>query len=192
VRLSRALGARWSSCCSLFCYNLLGGVILAINKFKAGDKVVYPAHGVGEVISVEAKKVGGQDHFFYQIHIVEGGMKILVPTSQAESVGLRPVADSKTVKKVYDILKQKRVSTPTETWNRRFRAYTEKIKTGSLFEMAEVLRDLTVRGGGKELSYGEKKMLDTVTDLLVAELSVAKARPADRIRGELAELVPLT
>ena len=158
-------------------------------NFKAGDKIVYPAHGVGEITEVKIKKIGVTDHCFYEINILESGMKCMVPTGQAEAVGLRKVIDKITIDKIYKILGQRNVKVDTQTWNRRYREYTQKIKTGSVFEMAEVLRDLTVLGKGKELSFGEKKMFDTVRDLLVSEIAISKARPQDKILGELADII---
>lgn len=159
------------------------------NLFKAGDKIVYPAHGVGEVHEVRSTQIGGSDHKFYEISIMETGMKIMVPVDQADSVGLRPVVDKTAITKVYKILKQKNVRVDTQTWNRRYREYTQKIKTGSVFEMAEVLRDLSVLGKGKELSFGEKKMFDTVRELLVSEIAVAKSRTHDKVRTELTDII---
>jgi CarD family transcriptional regulator len=158
-------------------------------NFKAGDKIVYPAHGVGEITEVKIKKIGTQDHCFYEINILESGMRCMVPTGQAEAVGLRKVIDKVTIDKIYKILGQRNVKVDTQTWNRRYREYTQKIKTGSVFEMAEVLRDLTVLGKGKDLSFGEKKMFDTVRDLLVSEIAISKARTQDKILGELADII---
>ena len=145
--------------------------------YKTGDKVVYPAHGVGEINSVKVRNIGGAEHRFYEITILESGMRIM-----------RPVVDRNAVTKIYRILKQRNVRVDTQTWNRRYRLYTQKIKTGSVFEMAEVLRDLCVLGKDKELSFGEKKMMDTVKDLLVTEISIAKSREQDKVRLELADI----
>jgi CarD family transcriptional regulator len=112
----------------------------------------------------------------------------MVPVSQAESVGLRKVVDRKAVEKVYAILRTRTAKIDTQTWNRRFREYSTKIKTGSVFEIAEVLRDLSVLSGEKELSFGEKKMLDMAQSLLVAEIAIAKARTHEKVMGELQEI----
>ena len=160
-------------------------LVLASLTFKAGDKVVYPAHGVGEIEEIEQKKIGPVEQAFYKINILETGAIIRVPTNQAESVGLRRVVDAKTIEKVYDILRDKDVVVDTQTWNRRYREYTQKLKTGSLYEIAKVIRDLCVLKGDKELSFGERKMLDTAEGLLVKEISIAKSRPEDRVREEI-------
>ena len=156
--------------------------------FKEGDKVVYPAHGVGAIDSIQNRKVSGAEQQFYMITIMETGMKIMVPLSQADTVGLRKVVDSRTVDEVYDILRDKNVTVDTQTWNRRYREYSQKIKTGSVLEIARVIRDLSVLKVDKELSFGERRMLDTAQGLLVKELSIAKASTEKKIRAELEQL----
>ena len=153
--------------------------------FKAGDKVVYPGHGVGEVISVISRNIGGSQHHIYELRIMSSGMKVMVPVLQAEAVGIRKVVDRKAVEKVYAILKDRNFKVDTQTWNRRFREYSQKIKTGSVFEIAEVLRDLAVLSSGKELSFGEKKMLDMAQSLLVSEIAIAKQRSHEKVMGEI-------
>lgn len=160
----------------------------SISSLKAGDKVVYPGHGVGEVLTVTSKSILGSEQKFFEIRIISSGMKIMVPVAQAEGVGLRRVVDKKSVEKVYEILKNRNFKIDTQTWNRRFREYSQKIETGSVFEIAEVLRDLSVLGGDKELSFGEKKMLDRAKSLLVSEIAIAKARTPERVMGELQEI----
>ncbi len=162
-------------------------LVVEVYEFKEGDKVVYPAHGVGVVDSIHVRKVSGSEAKFYHISIVESGMKtkIMVPVSQAKTVGLRKVVDHKTVEKVYDILRDRRVVIDNQTWNRRYREYSQKIKTGSVLEIARVIRDLSVLRSDKELSFGERRMLDTAQGLLVKELSIAKASTEDTIKAEL-------
>ena len=165
---------------------------LAANiKFRVGDKVVYPTHGIGHINAIIGKNIGGKEFKFYDITIMESGMKLMVPIDQVEQQRLRPVVDKKTLQKVYAILKERTGRIDTQTWNRRYREYTQKIQTGSLYEMAEVFRDLSVLSEGKELSFGERRMLEKVEELLVSEISVAKAKSADRIKGELAEIVAM-
>ena len=111
-------------------------------NFKVGDKAVYPGQGVGEVMGIEHKEVAGQRQSFYVLRILENGMKIMIPMNKVGSVGLREIIGEKDVRKVYTILREKEVSVDSTTWNRRYREYMDKIKTGSVFEIAEVLRDL--------------------------------------------------
>ncbi len=159
----------------------------AVN-FKLGDKIVYPGHGVGEIEGVRTHVLGGQEHHIYNIKILDSGMKVMVPVSQAASVGLRRIIDKKAIDTVYDILRDRNFKIDTQTWNRRFREYSQKIKTGSVFEIAIVLRDLSVLSADKELSFGEKKMLDMAEALLVSEIAIAKARPHDKVAVELKAL----
>ena len=154
-------------------------------NFKNGDKVVYPGHGVGVINAVLSKSIAGSEQRVFEISILSSGMKIMVPVAQAEAVGLRKVVDKKAIDKVYAILKDRDFKIDTQTWNRRFREYSQKIKTGSVYEIAEVMRDLSVLSADKELSFGEKKMLDTAQSLLVSEIAIAKARTHEKVIVEL-------
>lgn len=144
-----------------------------MGQFKVGDHAVYPGHGVGKISSIDYKEILGTKHEFYSVLIIETGMKIMIPAANIKSVGLRPLISHEEAMKVVTILKDKNVKIDTQTWNRRYRDYMEKIKTGSVFEIAEVLRDLYVLKVDKELSFGEKKMLDTAKNLLLKELNLA-------------------
>src|SRR2546421_7282671 len=159
-----------------------------MQTFKVGDKAVYPGQGVGEVMGIEHKDIAGQRQSFYVLKIMENGMKILIPINKVGSVGLRSLIDEKAVVKVYGILKQKDISVDSATWNRRYREYMEKIKTGSVFEIAEVLRDLYLLKFDKDLSFGERKMLDTARNLLIKELSLAKGVNEDDIETDLKQI----
>lgn len=143
-------------------------------KFNVGDKVVYPAHGVAEVVSVETRAIGGKQQTFYVLNILENGMRVMVPTANVDQVGMRDIVSSDEADKVFDVLKKREKIAESTTWNRRHREYMEKIKTGSVFEVARVLRDLYVLKSDKELSFGERKMLDTARSLLVREISLSK------------------
>ena len=156
--------------------------------FKVGDKAVYPGQGVGEVMGIEHKEVAGQRQSFYVLRILDNGMKIMIPMNKVGSVGLREIIGDKEVRKVYSILREKDLSVDTTTWNRRYREYMEKIKTGSVFEIAEVLRDLYLLKFDKDLSFGERKMLDTARSLLVKELAVAKSAKEEKIVAELEKI----
>lgn len=141
--------------------------------FDVGDMAVYPAHGVGVIQSIEHRRVGEREQSFYVMRILDNNMVIMIPTATSNNVGLRNIISSDDVEKVFYILKEKDVEIGTQTWNRRYREYMEKIKTGSVFEVAAVLRDLYLLQEDKELSYGERKMMDTAKSLLVKELSIA-------------------
>jgi CarD family transcriptional regulator len=153
--------------------------------FTVGDKAVYPVHGVAEVVALEQRDIGGSKTPVYILKILDTGMKIMVPTINAGNVGLRDLITSKQVKEVYAILRSRDIPRDTQTWNRRYREYMEKIKTGSVFEIAEVLRDLCVLRTSKELSFGERKMLENSRGLLIKELALAKDVGEDKIAAEI-------
>ena len=154
-------------------------------QFKVGDKAVYPAHGVAVVVGIDTKEIGGKPTSFYLLRILENDMRILVPTDKSHQVGLRQVASNDEVDEVFGILRDKEVHIDKQTWNRRSRGFMEKIKTGSLYEVAEVFRDLSRLKGTKTLSYGERRMLDTARNLIVRELSVARNWTEQRVEQEI-------
>ena len=153
--------------------------------FKVGEKVVYPAHGVGVIEGLRTRNVSGSQRKFYLLRLLDNEMTIMIPAENMRSVGLRRVIGKEMVPKVYKILRDKKVEIDQQTWNRRYREYTDKIKTGSVLEIAKVLRDLFVLKGDKELSFGERKMLDTARNLLVKELAIARSHPEAQILEEL-------
>ncbi len=153
--------------------------------FKVGDKAVYPAHGVAEVVGIETKEIGGKLNAFYLLRILDSEMRILVPTEKSHQVGLRQVATNEEVDEIFGILREKEVHIDKQTWNRRYRGFMEKIKTGSLYEVAEVFRDLSRLKSTKTLSYGERRMLDTARNLIVKELCVARNWTEQRVEKEL-------
>jgi len=157
--------------------------------FKVGDLAVYPAHGVGRIESIESKKIGGNRQDFYIVRIFENDMKIMIPVQNADTVGLRPLIAPGDISGVYEILKSREISVNSGTWNRRYREYMEKIKTGSIYELAEVLRDLTVLKEDKELSFGERKMLETARNLLIKELSVTRGVEEEQISEEIDDIL---
>lgn len=153
-------------------------------EFKVGDVAVYPAHGVGKVMGIEDREIAGSKSKFYILQIMDSGMTIMVPTSNARH--LREVIGEEEVEEVYEILSERGEYTITEqTWNRRYREYMDKIKTGSIYEIAEVLRDLSLLRFEKELSFGERKMLDTARNLIIKELAVAKEEEEGCIAEEI-------
>jgi len=153
--------------------------------FKKGDLAVYPAHGVGIIETIETQEISGCRQDFYIIRILDNNMKIMVPTQNVENVGLREIIGHKEVSKLYSILKKRDIVIDNQTWNRRYREYMDKIKTGSVFEVAEVYRDLLMLKEEKDLSFGERKMLDTARTLLVKEISLAKKVAEEQIENDL-------
>jgi CarD family transcriptional regulator len=161
-------------------------------RYNVGDKAVYPGHGVGEIKGIEHQEIMGQRLSFLVLELLnrkDGDPKkkpeiILIPINKVNSVGLRDVIDEKEAKKVYRILRKKDVSVDATTWNRRYREYTEKVKTGSVFEIAEVLRDLYLLKFDKDLSFGERKMFDQARALLIKELAIAKNCDEEQIEKD--------
>ena len=153
--------------------------------FVAGDMAVYPSHGVGQIEDIEVQTIGGIDQSFYILKILDNDMTIMIPTATSDNVGLRPIISKNEVKKVVDILKDRDIKISAQTWNRRYRDYTEKIKTGSVFEVAVVLRDLLLLKGDKDLSYGERKMMDTAKSLLIKEISLARKVEEEKVERQI-------
>jgi CarD family transcriptional regulator len=140
---------------------------------------------VGVIERIETRQDSGCAQDFYIMRILENDMIIMIPTKNVDNVGLRELIRQKEVPKLYSILKKKKTMIDNQTWNRRFREYTEKIKTGSVYEVAEVYRDLLNLKIDKELSFGERKMLDTARNLLVKEISLAKKVKEEQIVKDL-------
>jgi CarD family transcriptional regulator len=142
--------------------------------FEIGDKAVYPGHGVGIIEAIESKQISGKEQTFYILRILDNGMTIMIPRDHVETVRLREVIRKIDVSKVIHILKDRDVTVDNQTWNRRYREYMEKINTGSIYEIAEVLRDLHLLKAEKELSFGERKIMDVAKNLLVKELAIVR------------------
>ncbi len=153
--------------------------------FKVGDLAVYPAHGVGLIEKIETQEISGCRQDFYVMRILDNDMIIMIPTNNVENVGLREIIEQTEVATLYSILKKRDVPIDNQTWNRRYREYMDKIKTGSVFEVAEVYRDLLILKVEKDLSFGERKMLDTARNLLVKEISLAKKVGEEQVEEEL-------
>jgi CarD family transcriptional regulator len=163
-----------------------------ISMFERGDLAVYPAHGVGVIESIEDKEISGNSQRFYIMRILDNNMIIMIPTRNARNVGLREIIDPQAVAKIYEILTTREQVVEHQTWNRRYRDYMEKIKTGSLFQVAEVLRDLTLLNLDKDLSFGERKMLDTAKNLLIKELSIARKKEEIEIEADIQKLLDIS
>jgi len=157
--------------------------------FKVGDLAVYPAHGVGLIERIESQEISGCRQDFYVMRILDNDMIIMIPTNNVENVGLRDIIEHTEVATLYSILKKRDVPIDNQTWNRRYREYMDKIKTGSVFEVAEVYRDLLILKVEKDLSFGERKMLDTARNLLVKEISLAKKVGQEQVEKELDKIL---
>jgi len=144
-----------------------------VSLYKVGDKVVYPHHGAGTVVKREKREVLGEKREYLTIRIEHNDMTVNVPAENAELVGLRKVIDEEAVKKVVKYLTSGGTEMP-KNWNRRFKHNRDKMKTGDIFELAEVVRNLSLRDGEKGLSTGEKQMYVKAKKILASELRFAK------------------
>ena len=156
--------------------------------FKVGAKVVYPHHGAGTVVKKESREVLGQKREYLTIRILHNDMTVQVPADNAEAVGLRPVIDEKMVEVVVKALKGGGTQMP-KNWNRRFKHNRDKMKTGDIFELAEVVRNLAQRDQEKGLSTGEKQMFSNAKRILASELMFAKGMEEDEAREYLEEVL---
>lgn len=156
--------------------------------FEIGEKAVYPAHGVGVVKELETVEMDGTEYEFYVLKILDNGMTIRVPTNNADAIGMREIIPKGAVEKVYEVLRDRKKPADKQTWNRRYREYMNKIKTGDPLEVAAVLRDLALLKKEKTLSFGERKMYDQAHGLIVQEVAVAKDVDESKIKKEIEKI----
>lgn len=152
--------------------------------FKIGDKVVYPMHGAGVIEAIEEEEVLGEKKDYYVLRLPVGNMKVMIPIANGEGIGLRQVIDKQDVSKVLKLLKSSGSAMPTN-WNHRYRANLEKIKSGNIYAVAEVVRNLARREREKGLSSGEKRMLENAKQILISELVLATELEEDKAKGLL-------
>lgn len=157
-------------------------------EFKVGDKAVFPAHGVGVIKSVESREIGGSKQDFYVLHIISSGARLMVPVSGCSRAGMRSLVSDEGIKGIYNILKTRRKINQT-TWNRRFREYNDKLRTGAVNDVAEVYRDLHYLKSDKDLSWGEKRMLERARELVVNEISAASDRKTVEVEEEIDQVL---
>ena len=141
--------------------------------FNVGDKIVYPMHGVGNIESIEKKVVLGKRNEFYIINIINSGMNVMIPVNNADSIGIRSIISKREVKKVLKLMKKQDVVTEDD-WKLRYQNNIDKVKSGSIYEVAEVARDLYRRGKQKELSIMERKLYQNAYQLLIHEIALSK------------------
>jgi CarD family transcriptional regulator len=157
-------------------------------EFELGDNVVYPHHGAGKVCAKEIKEVFGEKREYLTIKILHNDMTVMVPTENAALAGLRRVIDEETVQKVLDVLRDD-VSDMPKNWNRRFKHNRDKIKTGDIYELSEVVRNLALRENEKGLSSGEKQMYTRAKKILASELMYALDKSEDEAEAYLDDLL---
>ncbi|MFO7577664.1 MAG: CarD family transcriptional regulator [Pelovirga sp.] len=149
--------------------------------FEIGDMAVYPTQGVGVIEDIEVREYAGQSQRFYILRLVDSDMRIMVPVGNVKSVGMRRLIDQKRITGIFDALAEPTENGKIASWSRRQREYNDKLKTGNLLEVAEVLRDLYQIRTAKELSYGEKKVLEQARKLLVTEVALAEGAKEDQV-----------
>ena len=142
---------------------------------------VYPTQGVGVIEDIESREFAGQEQKFYVLRIVDSDMRIMVPIGNVRNVVMRRLIDEKHITNVFDALAEPNDAGKIASWSRRQREYNDKLKTGDLLEVAEVLRDLYQISSAKELSYGEKKVLEQARKLLVTEVALAEGEKEDKV-----------
>lgn len=157
-------------------------------EFECGDSVVYPHHGAGRVLKKEAKVLLGQERIYLTIKILHNDMTVMVPSEKATQVGLRRVIDEETVEKVLAVLRDD-ISEMPKNWNRRFKHNRDKIKTGDIYELSEVVRNLAIREHEKGLSTGEKQMFTRAKKILASELMYALDKDEDEAEQYLDDLL---
>lgn len=141
--------------------------------FKIGDKIVYPMHGAGVIESIEEKEILGRTQYYYVLKMPVGDMKVMIPTHNVTDIGIREIITANEVEKVFDILKDVSINVSTN-WNKRYRENMNKIKSGNIYEVADVVRVLILRDKEKGLSTGERKMLNNAKQILLSELILAR------------------
>ena len=156
--------------------------------YEIGSYVVCPGHGVGQVLNLETKSLGEEEKKFYIVKIISNGMTIMVPQSKKD--GLRELVTDDDVSGVFELLQDHDVKVDNSTWNRRHRDYLAKVKTGSLIEIADVLRSLFLLKNMKKLSFGERKMMDQCKELIIKEISISTGSAEGEIDGKITSCFP--
>ncbi len=158
--------------------------------FSIGDKVVYPMHGAGTIESIEEQEMFGDTAEYYIIKMPVGDMKVMVPTESAAEIGVREVSDSSVAPSVFAVLeKPKEEYVYENNWNRRYKSNVEKIKTGDILEVADVVRELSHRHMERGLSTAEKKMLNSAKEILISELMLAQGLEHSDVDREIEEKI---
>lgn len=145
-------------------------------------------HGAGIIEAIEEREVLGQRQQYYIMKLPMGDMQVMIPLRSVEEVGLREVISPEEVSRVFEVLQGEKTKM-SQNWNRRYRANLEKIKSGDIFEVAEVVRNLSIREKEKGLSTGERRMLDSARQILISELVLAQGLPADEVERRIDEIL---
>lgn len=156
--------------------------------FDVGDKVVYPMHGAGVIEGIEEKEILGEKKKYFVMRMPIGDMKVMVPMENVDHIGLRQVVGNEAVNRVMDIMGEREIDLQSN-WNQRYRANMDKMKSGDIYELADVVRNLMIRDRSKGLSTGERKMLDQAKQILISELALVKDMDSKEVFSMLDGLV---
>ncbi|HEY7535644.1 MAG TPA: CarD family transcriptional regulator [Thermodesulfobacteriota bacterium] len=161
--------------------------------FKIGDLAVYPVYGVVIVKGIEVKEICGTKKTFYIFKAIDSDVTVMVPTDNTQTVGLRPIIPKTEIPKIYQILKNRKKTNNScnghKSWNKRYREYAEKLKSGNIVDVAEVLKDIYLLQNEKELSFGERRIMNAARTLLIKEISIARNLEEESIAGEVQKLL---
>lgn len=149
--------------------------------FNIGDKIVYPMHGAGEIVAIEEREILGNVHKYYIMRLPINELKVMVPVKNAEEVGVRKISDEKTMEKLLETLSSDREITMPKNWNRRYRFNLEKIKSGDLTEIADVVKCLENLDRQKSLSTGERKILTEARQIIVSEMALVFDKKVEEV-----------
>ncbi|MTI48368.1 CarD family transcriptional regulator [Sporosalibacterium faouarense] len=156
--------------------------------FDIGDKIVYPMHGAGVIVAIEEKEILGDKKKYYVMKMPMGDMKVMVPCDNIDDIGIREVINNQEVEQVLAVLGDDKTKMP-QNWNRRYRANMDKIKSGDIYEIANVVRNLMIRDKEKGLSTGERKMLNNAKQMLISEIVLAKDLDQPEVERLIDEVV---
>lgn len=162
---------------------------MSVKVFKVGDKVVYPHHGAATIESRETKQAFGEEKEYLILRLAYGELTLMVPSDKTEEVGLRDVINDEEVEEVFAVLGKKEARMPTN-WSRRYKNHVEKLKSGDIYQVAEVVRNLSIRDKDKGLSAGEKRMLTRARQILVSELTFAINVSEEEAEKKLTDALP--
>ncbi len=156
--------------------------------FSIGDKIVYPMHGAGVIEAIEEREILGTRRKYYIMRIPLDDMKVMIPMDNIEGIGIRQVISKEEVESVMAVLEANETRMP-QNWNRRYRANIDRIKTGDIFEVAEVVRNLVLRDREKSLSTGERKILNNARQILVSEIILAAELSEEQVNGMVEDAI---
>ena len=157
-------------------------------NFAVGETVVYPHHGAAKIQDIKKRTVKGEEKLYLKLTVAQGDLTIEVPAENVDLVGVRDVVDQEGLEKVFDVLREPYIEEPTN-WSRRYKANVEKLASGDVIRVAEVVRDLSRRDSDKGLSAGEKRMLNKARQILVSELALAEKCDEDTANARLDQVL---